>query len=300
MAQVIQNFVTEWTTAKNWEHLFQHSSLNSNWKELLDPQGFKFTYGVTPFSQFHIIPTVLVIYLVTIFSIKFLMANRKPFSLKYITILHNAILCLWSLAMCVGIVYEYVRRISSEGPLFTFCETAPGYNQGPAYYWSYIFYISKFYELLDTVIIVLKKKPLIFLHVYHHCVVVWLCWFFLYTGWSLQLLVVFLNTFVHVFMYYFYFQCARGKTVWWKKYITMIQIIQFVCLGIAGVLHIGAINTVGCETNYYSFASAYSINFSFLFLFTQFFFKSYSKPTTTTAGGRTPSTDKSTKTRKVE
>ncbi|KAF2070079.1 hypothetical protein CYY_008605 [Polysphondylium violaceum] len=297
MATAIENIITEWTNPKSWEHLFQHSAFNSNWKELIDPQNFKFQYGVTPFSQFHIIPTVLVIYLVSIFSIKYLMTNRKPFSLKYVTIIHNAILCLWSLAMCVGIVYEYMKRISSEGPLFTFCETSPGFNQGTSYYWSYIFYISKFYELLDTVIIVLKKKPLIFLHVYHHCVVVWLCWFFLYSGWSLQLLVVFLNTFVHVFMYYFYFQCARGKTVWWKKYITMIQIIQFVCLGIAGVLHIGAINTIGCQTDYLAFASAYSINFSFLFLFSQFFVKSYStKPGNTTGSNvKTP-----TKTRKVE
>ena len=42
---------------------------------------------------------------------------------------------------------------------------------GPMQYCLYIFYTSKFYELLDTVLMVLKKKPLGFLHVYHHTIV---------------------------------------------------------------------------------------------------------------------------------
>ncbi|EAL71440.1 GNS1/SUR4 family protein [Dictyostelium discoideum AX4] len=295
--ETIQSVITEWSDSKSWDHLFQHNFKDSNWSELFDPVNFKFKFGTTPFSQFQILPSVISLYLVIIFSIKFLMRNRKPFSLKYVSILHNAILCIWSLVMCVGILYEVIKRITAEGPLFTVCETVSGFDKGPAYYWSYIFYISKFYELLDTVIIVLKKKPLIFLHVYHHCIVVWLCWYFMYSGWNLQLWVVFLNTFVHVFMYYFYFQTGRGKTVWWKKYITMIQIIQFICLGIAGLLHSAAINlnSSPCFTHYPAFISAYLINFSFLFLFSQFFVKSYSNKPTSSSSTTTP-----TKTKKID
>jgi hypothetical protein len=29
-------------------------------------------------------------------------------------------------------------------------------------------------------------------------------------------------------MYWYYFQSARGVRIWWKKYITMLQILQFV------------------------------------------------------------------------
>jgi fatty acid elongase 3 len=40
----------------------------------------------------------------------------------------------------------------------------------------YVYYLSKFLELADTFILILKKKELIFLHWYHHSVVILLVW----------------------------------------------------------------------------------------------------------------------------
>jgi hypothetical protein len=37
-----------------------------------------------------------------------------------------------------------------------------------------------------------------------------------------------LNLTVHVFMYYYYMRSAAGVRIWWKQYLTTMQITQFV------------------------------------------------------------------------
>ncbi len=47
---------------------------------------------------------------------------------------------------------------------------------------------------------------------------------------SLQFGGLLFNTFVHIVMYYYYTLKASGvKEIWWKKWITTLQIVQFTC-----------------------------------------------------------------------
>ena len=96
---------------------------------------------------------------------------------------------------------------------------------GPLVFWHWLFYVSKFYELLDTVFIVLRRRPLEFLHVFHHCVTLLTCWIGLEVGQTNQWVAVVNNTTVHSFMYYYYYCAARGEKVWWKQYLTRAQIV---------------------------------------------------------------------------
>ena len=63
----------------------------------------------------------------------------------------------------------------------------PNLLQGRLYFWSYLFYLSKYYELLDTVLLVFKKKPLDFLHCYHHSIVPFSAWLG-FCGWFMPIL----------------------------------------------------------------------------------------------------------------
>ncbi|KAG7302751.1 hypothetical protein JYU34_012713 [Plutella xylostella] len=103
----------------------------------------------------------------------------------------------------------------------------------------WFYFIAKVTELLDTVFIILRKKEkqVSFLHIYHHSLMMLGSWAFLkYAPSENVIFSGFLNCVVHVVMYSYYGLAALGPRVapylWWKKYITTFQIIQFVTLAV--------------------------------------------------------------------
>ena len=54
---------------------------------------------------------------------------------------------------------------------------------GPVAFWIFIYHLSKYYELVDTMLIVFKRKPLILLHVYHHLIMIWITWSWMKDPW---------------------------------------------------------------------------------------------------------------------
>ncbi|XP_014478535.1 PREDICTED: elongation of very long chain fatty acids protein AAEL008004 [Dinoponera quadriceps] len=96
------------------------------------------------------------------------------------------------------------------------------------------YFVAKIVELLDTVFFVLRKKQnqVTFLHVYHHTITAVFSWCYLKILPGQQGVVVgALNSIVHIFMYSYYLIAALGskyrKYLWWKKYMTWIQLLQF-------------------------------------------------------------------------
>ncbi|KAI8846894.1 GNS1/SUR4 family-domain-containing protein [Chytridium lagenaria] len=182
------------------------------WEQLWSPFGFRWAVGTTPLSNLRVIAIAWVIYFSTIIGLRMYMSGREPFKLTGITAAHNMILCLWSLAMFLGTITEIAKIAYTRGIDEVFCTTEAANVQGPLYYTMYIYYISKFYELLDTVILVLKKKPLIFLHWYHHAFVILMVWTWLQYGIVFSSIGMMANTLVHVFMYYYYYASSLVKT----------------------------------------------------------------------------------------
>jgi len=201
-----------------------------HWKQLGMIQDFKWTYGSTPFSQLQVPVTISILYMVSLFSLQHYMKDKKPLKLSLLSLLHNIFLTFLSLVMFLGASSGAVLKYATQGIWAGLvCEQESEPMKGPLFFWCYIFYLSKFYELLDSFLLVLKKKPLIFLHVWHHFIMPYVCWAGLEGKWCMALWTsCFWNSFVHVLMYFYYTVSTFGYSPWWKKHLTALQISQFV------------------------------------------------------------------------
>ena len=186
---------------------------------LLSPSTF--VWHDAPLSDVRAPLTGAVVYVLIVLTLNWYMKtvrNGKGVETTNIQAVHNLVLSLGSLVMFLGALRELLRRGATESQdgaygraTFFFCEPRGTLPNGPLYYWSYIYYLSKYYELLDTVLQLLKGRPPphFFLHVYHHAVVLQMCWLWLEYSQSLQWGGLLFNTAVHVVMYY----CTRAPAV---------------------------------------------------------------------------------------
>ena len=137
-------------------------------------------------------------------------------------------------------------------------------------------------ELLDTYFIVIHKKPLIFLHWYHHVSVLLYCWHAYVTKAPAGLFFVSMNYGVHAIMYFYYFLMAVKRNPKWfnSMWITVSQISQMV-VGVT-VTALGfvlppryATTTSECAIKPENNAAALMMYGSYLLLFVQFFVERY-------------------------
>eukprot|EP00271_Cylindrocystis_brebissonii_P013329 TRINITY_DN33082_c0_g1_i1.p1 TRINITY_DN33082_c0_g1~~TRINITY_DN33082_c0_g1_i1.p1 ORF type:complete len:280 (-),score=30.19 TRINITY_DN33082_c0_g1_i1:342-1181(-) len=246
---------------------------------------FQWKQNVTPCSSLLFVALSIVGYLAVIFLLQFLLRPRKnPVPLGYLPALHNLNLCLGSLVMFLGALQaalvdseENQWMWGSENKYrWLLCFPVGTKPVGRVFFWSYVYYLSKFYELLDTVVLVLRKKRLSLLHVYHHCTVIIMCYLWMQGQQSLQTLGLLTNTGIHVVMYLYYFLHSIGMPPPWRKFVTNGQITQFCFSFIASLpflwLHFS--KGGGCA-GFSAWLFNVAFNLSLLYLFVDFHRKQY-------------------------
>lgn len=139
----------------------------------------------------------------------------------------------------------------------------------------WLFYISKALDFVDTFTIVLQKRwnQLSFLHVYHHSSIFLFYWLLLRRGYDGDIfLTITLNGAIHAIMYTYYFVSMHTKDIWWKKYLTQMQMVQFCTMIAQGCLMLRS----GDSAFPPRMTQAYILYiFSMLVLFMQFYLSSY-------------------------
>ncbi|XP_070153887.1 very long chain fatty acid elongase AAEL008004 [Polyergus mexicanus] len=216
-----------------------------------------------------------------------LMENRKPFDLRRVMIWYNFFQVIFS----SWLFYE--AWVAGWGGHYSFKCQPIDYSYNPlamrmarGCWW---YYISKFIEFTDTIFFVLRKKNnhISTLHVIHHGCMPMSVWFGVkFTPGGHSSFFGFLNTFVHIVMYSYYLLAALGPQIqpylWWKKYLTALQMIQFV------LVMIHAFQLLFIECNYPK-AFVWWIGMHavmFYFLFRGFYKEAYKKKDSKNASGK--------------
>ncbi|XP_026327938.1 elongation of very long chain fatty acids protein 4-like [Hyposmocoma kahamanoa] len=205
------------------------------------------------------------------------MKGKQPYNLKNIILVYNIVQVFVSCYISQYGVQTIMNKGLLEWNTCWFHSETFRYVVGKGHYY---YFLAKLSELLDTVFFVLRKKwnQVSFLHVYHHTLMFIGTWVTLKyePSYSLFLLGT-VNSFVHIIMYAYYGMAAfpsLRKYLWWKKYITKMQLIQFVAV----MIHI-QINTTltQCRLSYFLLTLIWSNFFLFLYLFGNFYVNSYIK-----------------------
>jgi len=189
---------------------------------------YSFTHyvaGDTPITNPVSVGAALVAYLAVVFGLQYVVKNQPPMKLHNISQAHNLFLSTGSGILLLLILEEILPLWWKHGLFNALCNENSWTPRLEFYYM--INYYTKYVELLDTVFLVLKKKKLIFLHVFHHSATALLCYTQLNGRTSISWVPITLNLSVHVVMYYYYYASAGGAKIWWKQYVTTMQIGQF-------------------------------------------------------------------------
>jgi len=232
-------------------------------------------------GMYSIWPTIVIcglyVYIVKDLGPRF-MRDREPYNIKNILLAYNFAQTIFSFWM-----FREGWRFYVTGNYSWHCEPVD-YSDSPvairAINLAWFYYFSKFIDLFDSFFFIARKKfgHLSALHVIHHSTLPILCWWGpRFVGGGQSGFGPFLNSGVHTLMYLYYLLAAAGPAMqpylWWKKYLTTIQLVQFV------LVFVHALQPLIFDCNYPVAASLmFAITgVQYFMLFMAFYRQAYSK-----------------------
>lgn len=220
--------------------------------------------------------TMLFILTVTVIGPRYMRGREPMKGLKPYMAAYNAVQVVFS-----GYIFYLMIAGGWNGSYSIRCQTCD-YSDDPMavtmLHGAYWYFFSKFVDFFDTFFFVLNKKyeHISLLHVIHHSIMPVNTYFVIrYMPGGHSTFIGLLNSFVHVVMYFYYGVSALGpqyrKYLWWKKYLTTMQIIQFVAV----LSHNAQLAFIDCPIPSAMTRWLGGTTVIFLVLFSDFYVKSY-------------------------
>jgi len=212
------------------------------------------------------------------FGQQYMKTRAKRFELRWLLALWNLGLATFSIIGVFRVGPELVHVLRQDDGFHHSVCYASYRTNNVCGFWAWAFGLSKVVELGDTVFIVLRKQPLIFLHWYHHITVMVYTWYSCGEYIAPSRWFISVNLFVHSFMYSYYGLRALGYRI--PKpiaiSITSIQLLQMVVGVTVNVYAYHAKNNgLDCVISYRNILSSLLMYSSYFVLFAIFFYNAY-------------------------
>jgi len=222
-----------------------------------------------------------VLYLPTIYLLSLWMRDRKAMELKWTLRVWNLIMCIFSVFGAVVTVPAMYRSFMENGLSGMVCGLWC-YQMPHHLSWVLLFNMSKIAEFFDTILLVLRKREVIFMHWYHHLITYCFCWYMNQWGHFYNcsgLLFCTMNYFVHSIMYAYYAARSFNIKPWFDWIITQLQIIQM----ILGLLFLVVASQCNKEIDRFGLVFGIGMYISFFILFVRVYLRRYGNKTATGA-----------------
>ncbi|GFY56699.1 elongation of very long chain fatty acids protein 6 [Trichonephila inaurata madagascariensis] len=222
-----------------------------------------------------------VLYVLVIFGGRAYMETRSRFEIRRTLAAWNVFLAAFSIFGLCRTLPEMIHVLTEFG--FTHSVCNPSYIESVKVsgFWTWMFTLSKVPELVDTVFIVLRKQPLIFLHWYHHITVLLFTWYSYKEHIATGRWFVVMNYFAHSLMYSYY--AMRAMHIKMPRFVAVIitsaQLLQMVCgFYVSFFGYIKRQKGESCELPDDVASYALLMYASYFVLFARFFYYTYVSP----------------------
>jgi len=226
------------------------------------------------------IPLVSVaIYLALIPTLRWLVATKGKWNVRTFAFYWNAGLSLFSWCGVIACVPVLLGSFFEHGLYFTTCAPAAWFGGGLSGVFVALFIYSKVAELMDTVLLLLARKPVIALQWWHHSTVLLYCWHSYSVQIATGLWFAAMNYSVHSVMYgYFALMSTKYRKMVtpYAIFITLAQLAQMLVgmfVTIKAVLYQDA--GLECHVNKTNSVLGFAMYLSYFLLFFKLFIENY-------------------------
>ncbi|XP_027348496.1 elongation of fatty acids protein 3-like [Abrus precatorius] len=243
------------------------------------------SWGSTWSFLFSSIVSYLFLSLFLHFFLSLLLGRHRPIPLGFLPALHSLSMSLISATIFAGILLSAVAEIRdtrwfwqrSKTPFeWLLCFPLGTRPSGRVFFWSYIYYLSRFLHVFRTFISILRRRKLSFFQLFNHSISILVSFLWLEFSQSFQILAILFATLGYAVVYGYRFWTAIGFRGACFPFVLNCQILLLSCnvachvgVFLQHFFFRGGCNGIGA----WVFNSV--LNFAVLMLFLNFYLRRY-------------------------